>query len=162
MAVLRELWTKQVKDEEVKHASAYVLDLRNRIEETCKIAQKSLEKEGVRQKKHFDRHAKVRTFKPGDRVLLLLPCKNNKLEMAWRGPFEVSKRVGESDYSIKVNGKDKLFHANLLKRYFPRDVSVAAAVSVVEEQEEWEVVPTTTENIPTIPLTAEETAADIN
>ncbi|KAK7480042.1 hypothetical protein BaRGS_00028679 [Batillaria attramentaria] len=84
--------------EETKTSSEYVLDLRNRIEETCAIARKSLEAEGVRQKKHFDKKAKFRTFQKGDRVLLLLPCKTNKLELAWRN---VEERVGEADYKIK-------------------------------------------------------------
>ncbi|KAK7497485.1 hypothetical protein BaRGS_00011327, partial [Batillaria attramentaria] len=73
----------------------------NRIEETCAIARRSLEAEGVRQKKHFDKKAKFRTFQKGDRVLLLLPCKTNKLELAWRGPYNVEERVGEADYKIK-------------------------------------------------------------
>jgi transposase InsO family protein len=157
MAILRELWTHEREEEEVKSASSYVLDLRNRIEETCAIARNALEKEGTRQKKHFDKRAKMRVFSEGDRVLLLLPCKTNKLELAWRGPYVVEERVGEADYRVKVGTKTKLFHANLLKKYYER----VAAVGVIDDREDWESVTTTGENIPTIPLVAEETTRDI-
>lgn len=160
MAILRDLWTHECDHGEVKHASTYVLDLRNRIEETCEIARKSLEKEAVRQKKHFDKKAKPRSFQKGDKVLLLLPCKTNKLELAWRGPYTVEERIGEADYKVKVGNKMKLFHANLLKRYYAREVSIAT-VAVIDDKEEWEVVATTHENIPTIPLVAEEGPGDI-
>ena len=161
MAVQRQLWTGQVCDDDVKTSSTYVFELRNRIEETCRLARESLLEAGRRQKRQFDRKARFRSFKPGDQVLLLLPTKHNKLEMAWRGPFPVEERVGDHDYRIVVGNKSKLFHANLLKRYFVREESAAAAF-VVEDSEEWEPVSTTKENLPVIPLEAEETVEDIH
>jgi len=32
---------------------------------------------------------------------LLLPTENNKLTLAWRGPYEVVQKVGEVDYTRK-------------------------------------------------------------
>ena len=162
MSVLRNAWTKEEGDTEVKTTSAYVFDLRNRIEETCRLAKESVCKESARQKLHFDKKAKPRTFTEGDKVLLLLPTKHNKLEMAWRGPFPVEKRVGECDYQIKMGNKTKLFHANLLKLYIEREKIILAAVAVVTDHDDWEEVKTTKENIPTIPLVAEETVEDIH
>jgi len=37
--------------------------------------------------------------------------------MQWRGPFKVLERVEGADYCIQVGHKQKVFHANLLKRY---------------------------------------------
>ena len=37
--------------------------------------------------------------------------------MEWQGPFEVVRRVSAVDCQVKVNGKDKMFHINML-RYF--------------------------------------------
>ncbi|KAK3084178.1 hypothetical protein FSP39_009620 [Pinctada imbricata] len=42
--------------------------------------------------------------------------------MQWKGPYEVTEKVGASGYKVKVNGKEKLLHANLLKKYIPRDI----------------------------------------
>ena len=67
MAILRELWTKEERDqEETQLASSYVIELKNRIEETCKLVHRHLWHSGERYKKHFDRKARARTFKAGD------------------------------------------------------------------------------------------------
>ena len=50
-------------------------------------------------------------------MLVLLQTDHNKLLMQWKGPFEVSYVVGLSDYKVRVKGKDKVYHVNLLKKY---------------------------------------------
>ena len=97
---------------------------------------------------------KPRSFQAGSQVLLLLQWKKNKLEMAWREPYRAEETVRPCDYRIMIGGQ-KLFHANLPKRYVSREDG-QVSVLVVEEQEEWEPVITTTENVPTTPLTKEE------
>ena len=64
-------------------------------------------------------------FQSGEKVLILLPTDHNKLLMQWKGPFEVSSVVGLNDYKVKVKGKEKVYHANLLKKYFEREESTA-------------------------------------
>jgi len=55
-------------------------------------------------------------------VLLLLPTVQNRLTLAWRGPYKVVGTVGEVDYKIEINpGKVKTYHINMLKRYFHRE-----------------------------------------
>ena len=62
---------------------------------------------------------------------MLLPTDHNKLLMQWKGPFEVSSVVGLSDYKVKVKGKEKVYHANLLKKYFEREeTTVEGALAV--------------------------------
>jgi hypothetical protein len=158
MSVLRDLWTKELQDEEVKTSSQYVVDLRNRIEETCELARRSLKSAGKKQKLHFDKRAKPRTFKEGDLVLLLLPTQHNKLQMSWRGPFPVLERVGECDYRIVVKGKPKLFHANLLKQFHER--AVISTVVVNEEEDEDEAAKIFGD-IPILPLEATEGPGEV-
>ena len=45
---------------------------------------------------------------------MLLPTDHNKLLMQWKGPFEVSFVVGLNNYKVKVKGKEKVYHTNLL------------------------------------------------
>ena len=168
MAILRELWTREEREqEEVQLASNYVIELKNRIEETCKLVQRNLRQSGDRYKKHFDKKARVRTFKAGDQVLLLLPTKHNKLEMSWRGPFRVEERQGPCDYWIKMGEKRKLYHVNMLKGYLVREPAVEetvvalSAAAVIEEADEWEEASNCVQEIPLIPLKAEETVDDI-
>ena len=41
--------------------------------------------------------------------------------MSWNGPFKVIKAVNKVDYLLDVKGKHKLYHINLLKKYYRRD-----------------------------------------
>ncbi|KAL8569564.1 hypothetical protein ACOMHN_044702 [Nucella lapillus] len=133
--VLRQLWTKELKDEEVKAASQYVVDLRNKIEDTCKIARESLAKAAQTHKKEFDKRAAPRKLKVGDKVLLLLPGRQNKLQMSWKGPFLVTGKKGLNDYVVKTGENEKLYHINLLKKYSEREEGSATVATVVVEDE---------------------------
>ena len=163
--MLRELWTGERVEKEDEHAATYVVDLRNRIEDTCRIVQENLRTASDRYKSHFDKKAAMREFRTGEKVLLLLPTKRNKLEMEWRGPYQVEHRKGEFDYWIDVDGKRKLYHVNMLKLYKPRkepEQVPVSAVPVIEEQEGWEEVSSTTEDLPVFPLEAEESIDDVH
>ena len=65
-------------------------------------------------------------------MLVLLPTDHNKLLMQWKGPFEVSAVVGLSDYKVRVKGKERVYHANLLKKYFERKDSVPVGAVALE------------------------------
>ncbi|XP_071487443.1 uncharacterized protein [Diadema antillarum] len=121
MTVLKELWTKEIPEEETKTTYQYVIDLQNRLEQTCELAKEELSKASRKYKKHFDVKTKERRFECGDKVLLLLPTTRNKLQMQWRGPFEIVQRIARDDYRLLVNGKERTYHANLLKRYIGRE-----------------------------------------
>ena len=132
MQILRELWTEEVESPEVRTSYQYVFELRERLEETLELAREGLESAQKKQKRYFDRKAKDRQFKVGDKVLLLRPTDQNKLLMQWRGPFIVESRVGLNDYRVMVRGKSKVYHANMLKKYVDREgVSSIAAGSIV-------------------------------
>ncbi|XP_069108215.1 uncharacterized protein, partial [Argopecten irradians] len=124
MMILRELWTKEVPDPDTKTTYQYVVDLKDRLEETCKLAQEQLRSARSRQAKYYNRKAKARDMKPGDKVLVLLPTKRNKLLMQWRGPYMIEEKRGSMDYRVNVEGKKKTLHANLLKLYVERRCQV--------------------------------------
>ena len=128
MFILKELRTKELEEPEVKNTYQYVFELREKLEDTLKLAHTDLQKAQNKVKHYYDRKTKVRKFVPGDKVLVLLPTDHNKLLMQWKGPFEVSAVVGLSDYRVRVKGKERVYHANLLKKYFEREdpVSVGA------------------------------------
>lgn len=142
LSILREIWDRE-KEEEVQTTYTHVFDLRQKLEDTCRLAREKLGKAKELQKMYFDRKAKDRKFSVGDKVLLLLPTIKNKLLLQWKGPYEVVDVKRPMDYIINVEGKHKLFHANMLKLYIDRqetsagmEVSVAATTTVIEEEEE--------------------------
>ena len=56
--------------------------------------------------------------------------------MQWKGPFEVSSLVGLNDYRVKVKGKEKVYQANLLKKYFERDEATTEGVVAVVKSDD--------------------------
>ena len=54
------------------------------------------------------------------KVLVLLPTDNNKLLMQLKGPYVIKEKINKFDYRIDVNGKERVYHANLLRRYIER------------------------------------------
>ena len=120
MAILRELWTDEVEDEEVRWTYDYVINLRKRLEHTCELAMNNLQKVQGKQKAYYDRQAKPRSFKVGDKVLLLLPTDSNNLLLQWRGPFEIVEVLNCVDFHVNVNGYIHTYHANILRLYVER------------------------------------------
>lgn len=143
LSLLRELWegNEQEVGEETRTTYEYVIDLRERLHETCKVARQELEKAGESYQAYYDRKAKDRTLKIGQKVLLLLPTSNNKLLAQWKGPYVVIKKANRWNYVIDVDGSQRKFHINMLKLYHTRDEDqtsrggmVSASVAVINEE----------------------------
>ena len=140
MQILKELWTGS-EAPDVRNTYEYVLDLRNRLEETCELARKNLQESGEAYKHHYDKKTRSRRFKIGDRVLVLLPTDSNKLLVQWKGPYEVTEVLNKVDYRVRVGNKIKTYHANLLKIYIARDYDDSingdtnvAAIAVIQPE----------------------------
>lgn len=136
--LLKELWTGEKIEEEMKTPYGYVLELRDRLERTLKLAHENLRRAKRIQKYHYDRKSKSRQLKVGDRALILLPTTANKLLMQWKGPFPVIGKKGDYDYWLDLGHDAKLFHINMLKRYEDRqpDPIPQLAFFVVMKEEE--------------------------
>ncbi len=117
MSVLKDLWSEKELDDTVKSTYQYVLDLRQKLEQTCEIARENLSKSSKRYAKYYDRKARDRKYAVGEKVLVLLPTDNNKLLLQWKGPYSIVEVLNDWDYKIDMKGKLKTFHLNMLKRY---------------------------------------------
>lgn len=148
LRILRELWTKTFPDPEVKTTYQYVLDLTTKLEETCALARENLKAAKVSQAKYYNRKAQQRDMMVGQKVLVLRPMKQNKLQLQWRGPYTIVQKIGEVDYKVDVAGKPKTFHANMLRHYQERGTEpdtlpdkgafANAAISVIHDLTEME------------------------
>ena len=146
LMILRELWANdEGTDAETKTTYQYVMDLREKLENTVQLVREQLTKSQSAYRAQYNKKAKARSFKVGDEVLLLLPTDRNKLLMHWKGPFKVVGRVGKLDYRVDLGSRITTFHANLLKGYYRRDDNnsdagikcpAVAGVSVIEEIDE--------------------------
>ena len=126
LAILRELWTNEKVEPEVKTTYQYVLDLKNKLQYTCELVAEALEKSAEKYKKYYDKGKKVRRLQVGDKVLILLPTDKNKLMMQWKGPYQVVSRFNDNDYRVQVKDRVKSYHVNMLKKYVERGTSERA------------------------------------
>ena len=95
--------------------------MRDRIEESCEMAQRELKKVQNRNQMYYNRHAKNRKLNFGDSTLLLLPTEHNKLTLTWRGPCKVVDKIGDVNYKVEIaQDKIKTYHINILKTYCHR------------------------------------------
>ncbi|XP_040079039.2 uncharacterized protein LOC120850576 [Ixodes scapularis] len=169
LAILKELWSNEALKEDMKTTYGYILELREKLEETCKLAHVRLHEAREKYKKYYDRKSCNRNMKQGDLALILLPTDLNKMIMQWKGPFPVVARKNDVDYELDVGGKKKVFHINMLKRYEEREGSQQGrqhCVMVMDSQEKDEVASELsfedTEGIPTPSWTKQQGWADVN
>ena len=60
MDILKELWVGEIDSNETKTTYQYIVDLKEKLEETCKLAQSELEKAQGKGKYYHDKRSKVR------------------------------------------------------------------------------------------------------
>ena len=95
-------------------------------DESCELTMQNSSAASQRNKKYYDKKTQDRKFSVGE-VLVFLPSASNKLLSSWLGPFPITK-VFHPDYRVLVKGKEKVFHANMLKRYVRREEAADVAV----------------------------------
>lgn len=141
--LLANAWTGGQDAPEAKTTYQHVIDLKTHIYDMCKIAHDAVDEARKTQKFHHDKKAAFRRFSVGDLVLLLLPTTANKLQMQWKGPYEVVE-IYNNDYRIDLGNYTKVYHANMLKKYLTREqeqelqkqrtVTALAAETIAREQ----------------------------
>jgi transposase InsO family protein len=75
-----------------KSQSAYIADLRQRLQEAYRRATEAADKARDRQKAHYDRRARAATLEPGDQVLVRV--------MAFEGKHKLANRWEEDVYVV--------------------------------------------------------------
>lgn len=136
--VLRETWEGPATPQ-TRSVLAHVLQMRDKMEEMAEMVRENMEQAQTQQKAWYDRSARQRQLRPGQKVLLLLPTSEQKLLAKWQGPYEVVQQMGPATYEINLPGKRKptqVFHVNLLKEWHDRDISLQLRVQAVAEEEE--------------------------
>ena len=106
----------------------YVEWIKGSMRENFELVRNRLERVAETQKKHYDKRAELRKFDIGDWVLRVYPpnMSKNKLNYRHIGPFLVTKKLGEVNYSIQKsrNSVPITVHVNDLKQYFGENMPV--------------------------------------
>ena len=121
-------------DETPLNLLQYVFDFRNRLSRACEVARSNLKTSQGKMKARYDNHVIDRKFKPGDKVLALLPIPGRPLQARYFGPYTIDKKTSDLNYIINTPGRRKfkqMCHVNMLKQYFDRDSSISKPITVV-------------------------------
>ena len=111
-----------------------VSDIRNSLSKACKVARSNVKMSQGKLKARYDNHVIDRKFKPGDKVLALLPIPGRPLQARYFGPYTIDKKTSNLNYifNTPVRRKNKqMCHVNMLKEYFDRDSSISKPITVV-------------------------------
>ena len=122
-------------DETPLNLLQYVSDFRNRLSKACEVARSNLKTSQGKMKARYDNHVIDRKFKPGDKVLALLPIPGRPLQARYFGPYNIDKKTSDLNYIINTPGRRKnkqMCHINMLKEYFYRDSSISKPITVVK------------------------------
>ena len=103
-----------------------------------------MERAQAEQARTHNRGARFREFKPGEKVLVLIPTNECKFLAKWHGPYEVVGKVGPVNYRVRQSGQRKghqVYHINLLKKWHMTVTApVPALVTTLSPQTEPPVV----------------------
>lgn len=95
----------------------YVAELKTKLELGCKLIYAEIIK--ILLCISTEQQSKLELV-VGQKVLFLLPSSNNKLQIWWRGAFEVLEKVSRTNYKISIKGKQIIYHVILSKKYHGR------------------------------------------
>ena len=139
LKLLKEKWLTETSD---LNLLDYVSTFKQRLYNAYKLAQENLKTSQMKMKTWYDKDARNRVFKPGDRVLVFLPIPGHPLQARYFGPYEIESKISDVNYVVKTPGRRKekrVCHVNMLKEYFDRSdrnfvkpVSTFANVNCVE------------------------------
>ncbi len=116
--ILKESWEASRKSSE--SVISYVLSTQEKLKGMAELVQENLSKAQGKQKRWYDRNARIREFEPGDPVLVLLPTSSSKLLAQWQGPYQVVRSTGKVNYLVDMHNHRKrrrVFHVNMLKEF---------------------------------------------
>ncbi len=115
----------------------YVSKFRERLHQACSAAKEALRNAQFTMKSHFDRKSVLRDFKEGDQLLVLLPVVGSALSARFSGPYEVLKKLSNTDYVIRTpdrRKKSRVCHVNMLKAFHAREPSLKDVAKVKQPE----------------------------
>ena len=125
LKVLKDHWFSDPCPSPHLTVAQYVDNLKCNLLKVRKLALANLEKSQYKMKVHYDNKAKIRSFVPGDKVLLFLPIPGNPLKSKYNGPYVVLQKLSDHNYVVQTPDRRKdsqLVHVNLMKSFVERSL----------------------------------------
>ncbi|XP_078235026.1 uncharacterized protein LOC144583991 [Pogona vitticeps] len=134
--LIKQNW-EQITQGDPQDVVTYIDTLMNDLKRNLELAAENLQAQKVRQKTWYDQKARERHFNPGEEVLWLRPCKENKLQLKWAGPYRVISKMSDLNYLIEQeeHQAQRVVHVNALKPYYRGEQRVLFAIKAAESEE---------------------------
>ena len=88
-------------------------------------------------KEAWDKKAKERSYKEGDKVMYRAPGFDTKLSDSWVGPLEIVQVLGPLTYKVGLSeGRSRVVHVRFLKDYVERVVKRATTILLDDTEED--------------------------
>ncbi|GFR81299.1 Gypsy retrotransposon integrase-like protein 1 [Elysia marginata] len=144
MEILKDLFTNKTLSSDSVFQYHYVLDLHNRIRMGWQLAGESLRESSLQSQIRQVPKSTLKTFLPGDDVLVLLPTTDNKLILSYRGPYKIIEKRTNVVYLVDLDDIDKPTDLtdNENPIHFPQTIDFASPVaylSAVSEEDGTEI-----------------------
>ena len=101
LEVLKEAWTGSTQED--SDILTYVTRVYQRIATAKELVEQNLKLAQKKQKKWYDKRARDLVQQEGEKVLLLLPIRSEKLLAKWRGLYKVLRKIGHVNYEVEVS-----------------------------------------------------------
>ena len=129
--LLKEAW---LNEDHFDSLLTHISDVRFKLQKANQFAQENMKSVQLHMKTWYDKKARARSFKPGEKVMVLLPLHGNPLQARFCGPFTILEKLNDMDYIVSTPGRRKskqLCYINMLKPYYYRKDHKASKVTIV-------------------------------
>ena len=104
LKLLKEAW---LNDDHSDSLLTRISDVHFKLQKANQFARENMEKAQSHMKTWYDKKARVRSFKVGEKVMVLLPLHGNPLQARFCGPFTIMEKLNEVDYIVSTPSRCK-------------------------------------------------------
>ena len=140
LKLLKEAWLNEDHSDSLL---TRISDVCFKLQKANQFTQENMKDAQLHMKTWYGRKAGVRSFKAGEKVMVLLPLHGNPLQARFSGPFTILEKLNEVGYIVSTPARRKSkqlchTHINMLKLYYDRKGHEASKVAVVIAPVEWD------------------------
>ena len=117
LKLLKEAW---LGEDTTMNLLDHVSDHCEKLHTATELSKDNLKSAQRKMKVWYDKNARKRIFKLGDKVLVILPIPGHPLRARFCDPYIVERKVNDVDYVVYMperRKKRRLCHINMLKKY---------------------------------------------
>ncbi|XP_035226804.1 uncharacterized protein LOC118199118 [Stegodyphus dumicola] len=144
LSILKSSWTGKHENLQLDATPVYTYlqNLKARFEKAAEQAKLTAKIQQERTAHYHNLRSTIKTFKVGDKVIVLIPDSNNKLYARWQGPANILEQRSSHSFVVQMpDGTKRHVHQNKIRPYVVRSQAVNVILEGEEEFGEIESIP---------------------